>query len=56
MTVFSLGWGTRALEQPRRISCILQMIGVIFFGLMIPVAALLSDRFGMRPVMIIVAF
>ncbi|WP_273793446.1 MFS transporter [Brucella anthropi] len=54
MTVFSLGWGTRALGYSREEFLILQMIGVIFFGLMIPVAALLSDRFGMRPVMIIV--
>jgi MFS family permease len=30
------------------------MVGVIFFGLTIPVAALLSDKYGMRPVMIIV--
>ncbi len=39
MTVFSLGWGTRALGYSREEFLILQMIGVIFFGLMIPVAA-----------------
>lgn len=54
MTVFSLGWGTRNLGYTREEFLVLQMIGVIFFGLTIPVSALLSDRYGMRPVMIAV--
>ena len=52
MTVFSLGWGTKALGYSREEFLLLQMIGVIFFGLTIPIAALLSDRFGMRPTMV----
>jgi len=54
MTVFSLGWGTRALGYSREEFLVLQMIGVVFFGLTIPLSAILSDRYGMRPVMIIV--
>ncbi|ENR14173.1 MFS transporter, metabolite:H+ symporter (MHS) family protein [Brucella suis 63/252] len=54
MTVFSLGWGTRALGYSREEFLVLQMIGVIFFGLTIPLSALLSDRYGMRTIMVIV--
>ncbi|WP_420960353.1 MFS transporter [Brucella sp. IR073] len=54
MTVFSLGWGTRVLGYSREQFLVLQMIGVCFFGFMIPISALLSDRYGMRPVMVIV--
>lgn len=54
MTVFSLGWGTRTLGYSREEFLILQMIGVVFFGLTIPLAAILADKYGMRRVMIIV--
>lgn len=54
MTVFSLGWGTRALGYGREEFLLLQMIGVCFFGLTIPISALLCDRYGMRIVMILV--
>jgi MFS family permease len=33
----------------------MQMIGVVAFGLFIPVSAVLADRYGMRPVMMLVA-
>ena len=52
MTVFSLSWGTSALGYSREEFLILQMIGVLFFGLFIPISAVLADRFGMRRVMI----
>ncbi len=51
MTVFSLSWGTTALGYGRVEFLIYQMIGVVFFGLTIPVSALLSDRFGRRLVL-----
>ncbi|WP_159716930.1 MFS transporter [Geminicoccus flavidas] len=51
MTVFSLSWGTTALGYTRVEFLIYQMIGVLFFGLTIPVAAWLSDRFGRRLVL-----
>lgn len=52
MTVFSLSYGTGTLKYSREEFLILQMVGVLFFGAFIPVAAVLADRFGMRPVMI----
>ncbi len=54
MTVFSLGWGTRALGYSREEFLVLQMVGVLFFGLTIPASALLSDRYGMRAIMVVV--
>lgn len=55
MTVFSLGWGTRALGYSREEFLVLQMVGVVFFGLFIPIAALMSDRCGMRFTMVVVS-
>ena len=52
MTVFSLSWGTTALGYSRDEFLPLQMIGVVFFGLAIPVAALLADRYGRQSVLI----
>jgi metabolite-proton symporter len=52
MTVFALSWGTAELGYSRQDFLILQMIGVVFFGLAIPVSALLADRFNPRAVLI----
>jgi len=52
MTVFSLSWGTSALGYTRSQFLILQMIGVLFFALTIPLSAVLADRYGNRPVLI----
>jgi MFS family permease len=51
MTVFSLSWDTSKLGFTRNEFLSVeflsvQMIGVLFFALMIPVSALLADRFG----------
>jgi metabolite-proton symporter len=46
MTVFALNWGTTALGYPKSEFLPLQMGGVLFFGLMIPVSAVFADRFG----------
>lgn len=46
MTVFSLSWGTSALGYSREVFLILQMIGVLFFALTIPVSAVIADRRG----------
>ncbi|TLY72949.1 MAG: MHS family MFS transporter [Gammaproteobacteria bacterium] len=48
MTVFSLGWGTSALGYTRARFLIWQMIGVLFFALMIPVSAAIADRSGRK--------
>jgi len=52
MTVFSLSWGTTALGFTREEFLILQMIGVLFFALTIPISAVLADQRGRRIVLI----
>jgi metabolite-proton symporter len=53
MTVFTLSWGTARLGYPRSEFLLLQMVGVVFLGLTIPVSALLADRIGSRAVLIL---
>jgi metabolite-proton symporter len=53
MTVWALGWATGTLHFARRDFLILQMVGVLFFGLTIPFAAILADRITERIMMII---
>jgi metabolite-proton symporter len=53
MTVFALNWGTTALHFSRKQFLVLQLFSVIFFGLLIPPAAVLADRHGRRAVMIV---
>lgn len=52
MTVFSLSWGTSALGYSRTEFLILQMIGVLFLALTIPLSARWADRYGRKPVLI----
>ncbi len=53
MTVFSLSWGTSQLGYTREQFLWLQMLGVVFFGLTIPLVALYADRAGRRRAMIV---
>jgi metabolite-proton symporter len=53
MTVFALGWATSALGFGRQQFLILQMAGVLFFGLTIPFSAILADRIGERTMLLI---
>ncbi len=53
MTVFALNWATTALKFARGEYLVMQMIGVLFFGLTIPLAALVADRIGARRMLII---
>ncbi len=46
MTVFALSWATTALKFERSDYLIVQMVGVLFFGLTIPLSALAADRIG----------
>jgi len=55
MTVFTLSWGTSALGYSRQQFLELQLFAIVFFGLTIPVAALLADRWGRRAAMILVS-
>jgi MFS family permease len=52
MTVFALGWATGALKFGRQDFLILQMIGVLFFGLTIPISAVVADRTSERAMLI----
>ncbi|HEY4367077.1 MAG TPA: MFS transporter [Steroidobacteraceae bacterium] len=52
MTVFALSWGTSALHYSREEFLILQMIGVLFFALTIPLSAVMADRFGNRTMLV----
>ena len=53
MTVFALSWGTSKLGYTRQDFLILQMIGVLFFGITIPLAGWLADRISPRRILII---
>ena len=44
MTVFTLSWGTAELGFARQEFLLLQMIGVLFFALTIPLTAVAADR------------
>jgi MFS family permease len=48
MTVFTLAWGTKSLGYSRNAFLLMQMFGVIFFGLTIPLSSFLADRYGRR--------
>ncbi|MCI2418846.1 MHS family MFS transporter [Saccharopolyspora sp. K220] len=55
MTVFSLAYGTdkTGLGYPRSSFLVMLLVGVVFFGLTVPLAGWLADRFGRRPTLII---
>jgi metabolite-proton symporter len=52
MTVFTLSWGTSKLGFSRKDFLELQLFAVLFFGLTIPVAAVVADKKGRRETMI----
>src|SRR5690606_4414562 len=52
MTVFTLSWGTSALGYSRQEFLSLQMIGVLFFAVTIPLSAIAADRYGRQPALI----
>ncbi len=45
MTVFTLSWGVSALHYSKTSFLVAQMISMLFFGLGIPLSALLADRY-----------
>jgi metabolite-proton symporter len=53
MTVFALSWGVSALGFPRERFLLMQLFGVLFFALTIPISALLAEH-GRRRVMLVV--
>ncbi|CBL47161.1 Metabolite transporter [gamma proteobacterium HdN1] len=48
MTVFTLSWGTSELGYSRETFLLLQMIGILFFAITIPLSALWADKHGRR--------
>ena len=52
MTVFALGWATTAMGFTRADILPIQLVGVIFFGALIPISALVADKFGQLTVLI----
>jgi metabolite-proton symporter len=48
MTVFALSWGTTALGYSRQQFLFIQLFGILFFAMTIPVSATLADRHGRR--------
>jgi metabolite-proton symporter len=53
LTVFMLSWGTTALGFARPTFLLIQLAGIVFFALGIPIGALLAER-GRRRTMILV--
>src|SRR5262245_4663816 len=51
MTVFALSWGTSVLGYSRNTFLVIQLLGIIFFALTIPVSALIAER-GRRSTLI----
>jgi MFS family permease len=50
MTVFALSWGTTALHYSRGNFLLIQLLGILFFALTIPISAMLAER-GRKRVM-----
>ncbi len=55
MTVFTMVWGTGHLHFSRKDLLLLQLLSVVFFGLTIPLSAIIADRRGARAAMILVS-
>ena len=53
MTVFTLSWGTSALGYMREDFLLLQIIGVLFFAVTIPLSAAAADRIGRHAMLVI---
>jgi metabolite-proton symporter len=55
MTVFALSWGTTALGYSREQFLLIQLLGVLFFALTIPVSAVLAERGRRRTLLTVTA-
>ncbi|HET7132395.1 MAG TPA: MFS transporter [Gammaproteobacteria bacterium] len=52
MTVFTLSWGTSQLGFTRQEFLLLQIVGVLFFAVTVPLSAALAERHGRRALLI----
>src|SRR5262245_42750728 len=48
MTVFALNWGTTALGYSRQQFLMIQLFGILFFAVTIPLSAVFADQYGRR--------
>jgi len=55
LTVFTLSWGTGHLHYSRNQFLVFQLIGIVFFGVAIPLSATTADRRGRRRTLMITA-
>lgn len=55
MTVFALSWGTTALGYSRETFLMIQLFGILFFAMTIPIGAILAER-GRRVTLLCVTF
>ncbi len=55
MTVFSMSWATTMLKFSRPDFLLVQLLSVLFFGLTIPISAVLADRYGGRLTLMVVS-
>jgi len=46
MTAFTLSWGTTALHYQKSSFIVAQIISTVFFGLGIPLSAVMADKYG----------
>ena len=53
MTVFALSWGTSALGYSRETFLVIQLVGIVFFAITIPISARVAER-GRRLTLIVV--
>src|SRR6185436_13156073 len=53
MTVFCLNWGTSRLGYTRQQFLLMQLFGILFFALTIPISAVMADRTGRRRTLIV---
>jgi metabolite-proton symporter len=51
MTVFALSWGTSVLGYDRNTFLVIQLVGVVFFAITIPISAIIAER-GRRSTLI----
>jgi len=53
MTIFTLSWGTSVLHYPKTGFLIGQMVSMLFFGLAIPLSAVLADKYSRSLILIL---
>ena len=54
-TVFALSWATTVLGYSRQQFLLIQLFGVVFFGITVPLSALYADSHGRRWTLILVS-